>query len=334
MRPDELTRSVQDTPPAGVFVLTAASADSFDPHVADESVDTIVSALLSPEERQEAVSVFSGDECDLGTFLAACQTLPMFSPHNVVLCRHAEKLSADTQAAIQDAFASLPDPTVVILVAPKLDARLKFTKFLKKQAQWVDVGTSNDPAALAVWAKQRFAALDKTIDDRLAYTLASKVGRLGALAAQVEQIALYLGDAPAVSREAVEALWRAEPTDNVFAITDALADQDGAAALAALTEAERAGAHYLQLLALIESAVRRLVGVRQGMDAGLSDDAIAQQLGVKKGAVYHQRRRAQRWSLEELRALHRRVLELEYQTKSGGGNPHLRMESFLVAACR
>ena len=334
MRPAELTTHLASAPPSGLFVIAAGDPDAYDPHVADACIRAIVTRALPPEEHASGVARFDGDEFDLPDFLAACRTLPMFAPTSVVLCRRTEKLPADVQATLTDALAALPETTVVILVAGKLDGRLKFTKFLKKTARWVEIDAPRDPVALAAWVGHRFADLGKTIDERLALALVEKVGRANALAQQVEQIALYLGDAPEVTREAVEALWRAEAGDDIFAITDALGARDGGAAFRALADAERAGAHHLQVLALIESALRRLVGVRRGMDAGWNNERIAKQLGVKPGAVYYQRRRAEGWTADALLQLHRAVLELEYNTKSGGGNPRLRMEAFLAGACR
>ncbi len=334
MRPADLTRYLETAEPRGVFVLAAGDADAYDPHVADACIHALVARALPPEERTTGVARFDGDEFDLGGFLAACRTLPMFAPTSVVLCRRTEQLNAEAQAALTDALATLPETTLVILAAVKLDGRLKFTKALKKTAHWIEIDAPQDPVALAAWAARRFAELGKTIDDRLALALAEKAAHLTGLAQQVEQIALYAGDAPEIPRAAVEALWRAAPTDNIFGITDALGARDAAAALDAVAEAERAGTHYLQVLALVESALRRLVGVRRGMDAGLSNDAIAKQLGVKPGAVYYQRRRAEGWRADALQQLHRDVLELEYKIKSGGGDPRLRLEAFLVDACR
>ena len=313
--------------------MAAGDPDGCDPHVVDACVRAIVNRAVPAEERATAVTRFDGDEFDLGGFLAACRTVPMFSATSVVLCRRTEKLHIEAQGAVADALAALPETTVVILLAGKLDGRLKFTKGLKKLAQWIEVDAGQDPAALGAWVGRRFSDLDKTIDARMAYAMAEKVKRPAALAQQVEQIALYLGDAPQVTQDAVEALWRGAPSDNVFAITDAIGARDAGAALHAFTETERAGAHYLQVLALVESAVRRLVAVRDGMDAGLGNDAIAERLGIKSGAVYYQRQRAEAWGAADLRRVHRAVLDLDYKTKSAGGDPRLRLEAFLVDAC-
>lgn len=334
MRPEDLHRRLAEAPPAGLFVIAATDADAYDPHVADACLHAVATAALPPAERAAGVLAFDGDEFDLAGFLGACRTVPMFAPASVVVCRRTEKLGVEAQAALAETLADLPDTTVVVLLAVKLDGRLKFTKFLKREAQWVEIDAPQDPATLGAWVVRRFADLHKTIDERLAFELARKVGRLGPLAQQVEQIALYVGERPEVTREAVEALWRAQPTDNIFAITDAIGARDGAAALTALAEAERAGTHHLQVLALIETALRRLVGVRRGMDAGLSNEAIAKGLGMKPGAVYYQRQRAEGWSAAALLQLHRAVLDVEYQTKSGGGDPRRRLEAFLVEACR
>lgn len=333
MRPDELIAALESGPAAGTYLLCAADADAFDTFLADSCTDEIVAGALSEDERRDGLSTFDGDEFDLGGFLAAVHTMPMFGARSVVVVRRVEKLKADAHDPILAAVQSLPETTVLVLVAAKLDGRLKFTKQLKKASTCVDVSTPTEPDALAAWVGDRFAALGKAIPRPLALELARRSPRLHALAEQVEQIALYLGPATKVSAEAVEALSRCEPEDNVFAITDALAARDATAALGALREAERAGAHYLELIGLIESAVRRLSGIRRGIDDGLGNEAIAQRLGLKRGAVYYQREKAGRWSAAALEALHRDVLTLEYKTKSGGGDPHLRLESFVVRAC-
>ena len=330
MRPSELKQALKSQAPAGVYVLAATDADTFDTYLADACLQEIIERA----EVDDASRVsFDGEDFDVGAFLAAVQTIPMFGGVSVVICRRAEALTADAQAALAEPLAQVPETTVVVLIARKFDGRLKFTKQLKKCAAWVDVTTPSDPATLAAWVQARFTGQGKRIDSRLALDLAQRSGGIDRLARLVDQVALYLGQAEDVTPEAVAALWRSEPEDNVFAITDAISAHDGPAALRAFGEATRAGTHHLQLLGLIEGAIRRLSGIRQGMDAGLSNDEIAERLGVKRGAVHYQRQKAEGWTAEGLRALHRDVLALEYQTKSGGGDPRLRMEAFLARAC-
>jgi len=334
VRPADLKKALSAHPPTGVYLLTASSADAFDLFLADGCTTQLIEAALPPQERSDNVSRYDGDELDLGSFLDACQTVTMFGSGSVVVLHRAEALLADAQEALLETIPRLPDTTVLVLRASKLDGRQRFTKTLMSLATVVEVDTPADPGELARWAVQKCRAAGKTLDERLGREMAVKAGGLASLMQLVEQVLMLTGDDTTIRRESAAALWRVEPQENVFAITDALAARDSTAALRAAADAERSGAHYLQLLALIESAVRRLIGVREGLDAGLSNDAIADRLGIKKGAVYHQREKAAAWSTEALRALHRDVLALEYNTRAGGGDPRLRLESFLVSACR
>ena len=120
-------------------------------------------------DRIHAGDLTTGDQLAAGvaSLVAAVRTLPMMSPHRVVLVLQADAMlvpKRDSDAATRalnelKSMLERPEPqTTLVFVAGALDRRSTMFKLLAKQGTLVECGVIEDQAAAARWIRNRVVA--------------------------------------------------------------------------------------------------------------------------------------------------------------------------------
>ncbi|MFZ5775784.1 MAG: DNA polymerase III subunit delta [Thermodesulfobacteriota bacterium] len=278
----------------------------------------------------------------------------------------AAALQADAAEALQQALTDgLPGGNTLILIAEAVDRRKKLFKFLEKHGVVVDlsVETGSTKAAkegqqqvLAAVVEETLRDFGKRIEPRALPVLLERVGISPVAAAmEAEKLALFAGEAPAITLDDINAMVGRTREEALFELNNAVAGQDLAAALAILSRLRQDGMHPLAMVAGLRNFLRRLLLLRAfieqpglGMSEGLSFAAF--QKGVlprlseeerfaalfgKKGkqphpfAVYNSLKQAAAFPLAALREALAGLLEAEYRLKGSGLPEFLVLEEFL-----
>jgi DNA polymerase-3 subunit delta len=146
--------------------------------LADEAAATLVDAAADPASRDFNVSFYSADDEAARGFLAQAASFPFMAKRRVVVVRRFEKLSfrdpRDEGAFLT--YLEKPSPTtVLVLVAQKLDRRLKTSVAVERAA----CSVSADPlpeASLPGWVRDRLAARGVQADAAACARLVEMVG--------------------------------------------------------------------------------------------------------------------------------------------------------------
>ena len=173
----------------------------------------------------------------------ALQTLPFFGSAKVVWLQNCNFLADErtaSAAAVTESLASLSQElrefawqnVRLLISAGKVDKRKTFYKTLEKLGTVESfAGWSVDDKDWAVeaesWARKELRTRDKAIDEEALGQLISFVGpNSRQLAGEVEKLALYAGDRPAITVTDVEAITTRNKHARAFALGDALGDRD------------------------------------------------------------------------------------------------------------
>jgi DNA polymerase-3 subunit delta len=238
-----------------------------------EAVRRVVAALVPAEDRDMSVDIVDAGEAGAARLLQLAQTPPFFGRYRVVEARSAERLSKADETALAGALDRVAPTTCLLLVAagePKAPFGVGLMRALEKRGMIVECAAlrANDATA---WVIAEVRRRGKQIDPAAAHWLVERQAGadLMRLESEVEKLALYVGDAPRIRKEDIQAITPRTKEETVWALTDAVARGDRATAVSVVRElVHRQGEAPMGLLALLASQVRLIWQTKVLLDHG------------------------------------------------------------------
>lgn len=259
----------------------------------------------------------------------------------------------------------LPQGNCLILTAEAVDKRKKLFKVIDKAGIVLHFGRAKTEAtsrqALKDEAEKLFDRYGKRLTSGAWAALGGKTGyQLRSSLNELQKLILYTGERPVIDEKDVEAVVSRTKEDSVFDLTNALAEKNTKAALAALAVLLGQGEHHLMILTMISREIRHLLQAliltRSGKLpqvtahtqygafqkniypalAGLfAESAHGQDLLVNKHpfVIFNALRNCGRFSYEGMLIFMNDLLEMDLAMKSSATDPQLLLERFLVKAC-
>ena len=284
-----------------LYLLVGADA------VERSAVAAEFAALVEDELRPFNIDRHHGADITGDALIDAANMFPLMAPRRVVIVLEAERLltpkresrAADEQAERLERFIADPAPhATVVFVCGALDMRRRVSKLLLREAQVVDCGTIEDPAAAERWVRARAAQERAPLDPGAARALVERVGLdIGRLRAALERVTLYAMGRPTITAADIEAAVVPGPEAQTdFGIAKAIWRDDAAEALRELGRATESGAPPFLLLGQLRAAAEKLPPAR---------------LSAAVGAV----------------------LRTDLALKSSGGDPNVLLDRLVVELC-
>jgi DNA polymerase-3 subunit delta len=301
----------------------------------DESkIDAAVARLRSRAEADGgpgALEVFGPDPGssagpDADALAAAVPALSLTSTHRYLLADGVERWSAKQAAPVIEALAGLGPDTTVVLVAREQPPKLTAPKVL---AGAVDAAggevlsyAAPKPRDLPRWlvaeAKRRGFDLDPAAASLLAERLGDGTVRL---TTELDRLAVWAEEGGSVDRDDLEAMIADTSEEVAWALSDAIVDQDPAAAIVA---AERLADQGESVTPLLYQAAKRLREANQALEAfeaGLSPKEVERSLPMHPYAAKLLVGRLRGRSRSEIRAASCAIADLEWWTRGGSDYP-------------
>ncbi|GEM_PF-1483690 len=242
---------------------------------------------------------------------------PIASPTRLVVIEDAEQLDAACLALFAD-IAWRDQPTCVVLCADGLLQASPSLAALAAEASvesfdWLPVADAQR------WITGYVARLRKTITPEAVRALTHTVGTdTMALRGVLDQLLMWVGARPQITAADLETfVTPAAPATNTFALVNALAQRDMAAAVQAFHEQLASGKDALEVLGLMIWQVQRWLLVSQLLQAGCADSRIEQVTGIKAWQLGRLRSELAGRPPEHLRQVLRQCWELDVAAKRG-----------------
>jgi DNA polymerase III subunit delta len=253
--------------------------------------------------------------------LPELRTASLFGGRTCVVVRGAEQLAGDLKAELERYLASPTDEAVLVIVARGIGRIQKVAKLAKEHGERIDVKL---PAAWddRGWERlvgEEFRRLGRKAD---ATAIAALLGHAGTdpatIASKVGSVCAGAPAAPVVTAEHVEAAVEGHGRRSGFAIADAVAERDPAAALVAVRGSLEAGEAPLAILGALTFRIRQLLQVRSG--------ASAKEASVSPGQHRRLKGLAAAFNPGELAWCHDRLAQLDVDLKGAELPDHLLLE--------
>lgn len=296
-------------------------------------------------------STFDGATASIGDVFNAAMSVPFLAERRLVIANGwlswLERSGAGNtgKKTLKEIAARLDDlPDFARLVFVEKQALKDSNPVLKaglKQGAGGYVKACRQPQNMRAWLDQRAAHYGATLDPGAKEALvalfgAEKEKNLAAADNELFKLAAYVGTERPISEADVAALTRYVPEQSIFDMVDALGKRDGATALALLHDLLAAEkdpkSSALGIFAMIVRQFRLLIQAREHLDRGGGRGAaLASALRIHKYPAGKIETQSRNFSLADLEAIYRTLLDLDRRIKTGQIDPVLALDTFVAA---
>lgn len=272
---------------------------------------------------------FEGDEASLAEVLDEVRTLSLLGGLRVVIVDDADDFITKYRASLETYCAAPAESGCLIFLCDSLPKNTRLYRVIAEKGEVIACEPLKG-RALSSWLSTRTRALyGKALSEQAATMLREYVGESpGALDAEVNKLAAYIGARNEIAAGDVAAVTGKHREENVFAVTDALAEGN----------ATRALLSWEQVLATDRSApgraigglawaLRRLLDARREWEAGADLRSLSGRLFVDPEVL---KRRLERATVADLERQLSDLLEADLAIKTGASTIELAVEKFIV----
>ncbi len=300
-----------------------------------EARKKLEAAVLDPAWRDFNLTQL-GPEATAGQAVAAVMTMPFGAGARLVVVKDAPWLAGKTEdpgvAELEALLAKgLPSTAHLLLLAPKVDGRLKLMKAIAAAGEVREFGEAKPwqvHEQLGPWVRELAQAAKRRIEPNAVGLLLDATGAdRWKIQRELEKLTTATDDGATITAALVRELVAAGDSD-VFAITEALARKDAGAAFVALNRL-LVNEHPLKALAAMTTIMRKWARFKGLQERGLDARAIAKETGEKSDFKVGKDLQAIRaWKSRELTAALDQLLEVDLAIKEGRWPPDAHQALF------
>ncbi len=195
------------------------------------------------------------------------------------------------------------------------------------------VKTFRAPRNPRKWITARAESYGAAIEPAAADALAALFGNnLIGIDNELFKLAAYVGQGRPITPEDVAELTPYVPEEKIFDMVDAMGRRDGAAAARLLHNLLDKKNEPLGLFAMIVRQFRLLIQTREHLDSGGGrGGALAKALHIHNFVAGKLEAQSRNFSLEDLEAVYRHLLDLDRRIKTGKIDPVLALDTLIAA---
>ena len=257
-----------------------------------------------------AVERIDGQEAELAQINEALNGLPFLSTKKLVILREA---GTNKQFAeqVEQILSDLPESTNVILVEPKLDKRLNYYKFLKKNTDFLDFAELDNNGLIRFLVDAAKAQAGSLSSGDARYL----VERVGAnqqlLSNEMDKLLLYDNK---ISRRTIDLLTEPAPQSTIFQLLEAAFAGNTQKALNLYAEQRALKVEPQQIIAMLTWQLHVLAIIKTAGDR--QSGQIASEAKINPYVLGKSQGIARDLSLQEIKRLVSDLLVIDTESKS------------------
>ncbi|HLW47235.1 MAG TPA: DNA polymerase III subunit delta [bacterium] len=301
---------------------------------ADEALRALLRDLVPAEERALNLDVVDAGAVPIQDVIIRCETLSFFGARRVVVIkvRNPEAWRAADQDALADYLNQGPPPSVLIVVAPRLDQRRRLTQVLQRTAQVIRCDPL-EPEQIPAWLAARAREAGKTMTPEAAALFVEQAGSgLRGLGLEVAKLAAYAGERETITADDVrEAASEVAAQATIFEVMDAVGHRQADRAFRLLDALIALGEPPLRILYMLEDQVRILARVQELVDRGVRNRADVQRaLGARAWRYRDFQKQVEAFGRVDVETLLGMLLDADGAIKTGQMPARLALETLIV----
>ena len=271
-------------------------------------------------------------ESDLEEVFLRINTSSLFDTKKLVILRNAFEVKEFEEKELQDTLKNINNHTVVFLAKEPKKTSFLF-KFLERHGSKEEF-VKLKGVELKSWAqkeiKKHGSAFAPGALEELLLSCGEDVERLVKEILKLTAFT-YSSFKKGVTREDVQLLVARELEPKIFATIDAIATRNRKLAIKLLAGHILQGESPIQLLSMFAWQFRILLSVKDLVERKMPGKEIAQKLKLHPFVLQKSLNAVERFSLEELKDVQRRIFSLDMAFKTGRGNPEQLLYLFVAS---
>ena len=285
---------------------------------------------------------FHGQDLDFQDFKNELQTIPMLKEKKLLILSNIFSNQEFKEEFLKNSDKLVKSDEVVVFYEDKeIDCDDSFFKFLRKQAKTQEFPAFN-AHQLRNWLKKEFAKHQTEIEPKALDKLIEFVGNnLWQMENEIKKLVNYKSDkrvneaiassppfanARVIEAKDVKLLVKSKIDTDIFKTIDALGLRRKSQALNLLHQHLEKGDSPSYLLTMINYQFRNILEIKDLLERGQPlNRSKLHPFVIKKS--YQQ---AQRFTLDELKKIYRKIFEVDYNIKTGKLEPQTALDLFIA----
>lgn len=287
-----------------------------------------ITGAFVEEHGNLALERLDGQEADFEKIREALTGLPFLAGKKLVVLRSPSTNKQFTEQAEQ-LLSELPETTDAIIVEPKLDKRLSYYKFLKKQTDFREF-PELDVDGLSRWLGEAAKARSGSLSAGDARYLVERAGaKQQLLFNELDKLLLY---DPKVTRQTIDLLTEPAPQSTIFQLLEAAFAGNAKRALELYAEQRALKVEPAQIIAMLAWQLHVLAVIKTAGQR--SSAAIAGEARINPYVVQKSQSIARDLSLSRLKKLVGDLLKIDVASKSTAIDSDEALQHYLLALAR
>jgi DNA polymerase-3 subunit delta len=273
-----------------------------------------------------ALERLDGQEASFEHLQAALTSPPFLAARKLVILRGpgANKRFVEK---LEQILAGIPETTDVVLVEPKLDKRLSYYKFLKKETDFCEF-PELDANGLSRWLSETAKAQGGSLSVGDARYLVERAGaKQQLLSNELDKLLLY---DPKITRQTIDLLTEPAPQSTIFQLLETAFAGNRRRALQLYAEQRALKVEPAQIIAMLAWQLHVLTVIKTA-GSKRSPDVVAKEAKLNPFTVRKSQSIARNLSLTQLKKLVNDLLRIDVASKSTSIDPDEALQHYLLA---
>lgn len=288
------------------------------------AADTLIARLLVGQPQPElCLKIIDCDSFNMNDLIGELNTLTLFSPKQVILLQHADKLTQPERTKLEPYIAN-PSPTLFLIIsASSVNHATNFYKKAEKIGVVLEIPEQKPwekERALVDWVMRASAAAGKKMDSQVSLCLVKQIGTDQTLLnSELEKLFCYIGDRSEVTLGDVSAICASVNIETVWQLGEALFQRNGSAAIRITKALLDDGTAFLGLLRQVRGQFQTEFQICSILANGGSGAEVSQRFPYMRGTILERHlRMAQAYGLNGFKKGMQHIDSIEVMAKNSG----------------
>lgn len=285
--------------------------------------------VLNPDQDTMNFSHFEGKGIDVKEVISLGETMPFFAERRIILLENTGFFKGQCPE-LAEYMSSLPEYLCMIFVEEEIDKRSKMYKAVKQAGRIVEFAVQ-DERTLMRWVLGIMKREGRQITQRDMELFLSRTGTdMSNIEKELEKLICYTMGREVITTQDIEAVCTTRITNRIFAMVQAVADQNQKRALELYYDLLSLKEPPMRILFLLARQFNLLLQVKELQNLGFSGKDIAAKTGLQTFVLKNYTRCTGRYSVQQLRQAVEDFTQAEEDVKTGKLQDVLSVELLIV----
>ncbi len=299
----------------------------------EEAIETLKIKFLDAATRDLNYSIFYAKDKNFSVkrLTDALETMPFISKKRLVILKGADSLLQADKKSILSYLSNPKESSVFVIESSSVFIKGEFLLGASKAAQLVYFRRLTD-SSLNSWLVKKAGAFNKKISREAIEAIKESLPNdLRILSSHVENIILYVGKRPGITKEDVEKVVGRSPSHTAFDIIGSIERKDAKKALQVFGTLKKERKSEIELLGLIAWSTRMILRVKELLSIKNKTE-MRRDLALNPRMFDQIARHASRFKKSEILGLLDEILRADLDIKTGMPSRTV-IEKLIVRMC-